>query len=39
MAKKNYTTEQIIIKLREIEVLCGIRYNIFRTIEKGAPKE
>jgi len=23
MAKKNYTTEQIIIKLREIEVLCG----------------
>ena len=23
MAKKNYTTEQIIIKPREIEVLCG----------------
>ena len=23
MAKKNYTVEQIIIKLREIEVLCG----------------
>lgn len=23
MAKKKYTTEQIIIKLREIEVLCG----------------
>jgi hypothetical protein len=22
MAKRNYTTEQIIIKLREIEVLC-----------------
>ena len=23
MARKNYTVEQIIIKLREIEVLCG----------------
>ena len=23
MARKNYTTEQIIVKLREIEVLCG----------------
>ena len=23
MAKRNYTTELIIIKLREIEVLCG----------------
>lgn len=23
MGKKNFTTEQIIIKLREIEVLCG----------------
>lgn len=23
MGKKNYTTEQIIVKLREIEVLCG----------------
>lgn len=23
MAKRKYTTEQIIIKLREIEVLCG----------------
>ncbi len=23
MAKKNYTVEQIIVKLREIEVLCG----------------
>jgi putative transposase len=23
MSKKNYTVEQIIIKLREIEVLCG----------------
>lgn len=23
MSKKNYTTEQIIIKLRKIEVLCG----------------
>lgn len=23
MAKKNYTVEQIIIKLREIEVLCS----------------
>ena len=23
MAKKNYTVEQIIIKMREIEVLCG----------------
>jgi transposase-like protein len=23
MSKKNYTVEQIIIKLREVEVLCG----------------
>jgi len=23
MAKKKYTTEQIIVKLREIEILCG----------------
>lgn len=23
MARKNYTTEQIIVKLREIEILCG----------------
>lgn len=23
MAKKNYTTEQIIVKLREIELFCG----------------
>ncbi len=23
MARKNYTVEQIIVKLREIEVLCG----------------
>ena len=23
MARKKYTTEQIIVKLREIEVLCG----------------
>jgi transposase-like protein len=23
MSKKNYTTEEIIIKLREVEVLCG----------------
>jgi transposase-like protein len=23
MARKNYTTEQIIVKLRQIEVLCG----------------
>lgn len=23
MGKRNYTTEQIIVKLREIEVLCG----------------
>jgi len=23
MAKKNYTTEQIIVKLREIELYCG----------------
>jgi putative transposase len=23
MGRKNYTTEQIIVKLREIEILCG----------------
>ncbi len=23
MAKKNYTTEQIIVKLREVELFCG----------------
>jgi len=23
MAKKNYTTEQIIVKIREIELYCG----------------
>ena len=23
MSKKNYTAEEIIIKLREVEVLCG----------------
>ncbi len=27
MGKRNYTTEQIIVKLQEIEVLCGQRPN------------
>jgi hypothetical protein len=31
MAKRNYTTEQIIIKLRETEVLCGQEKTIAET--------
>jgi len=35
MARKNYTAEQIIIKLRKIEVLC----NQGRTIEEASRQE
>ena len=35
MAKKNYTAEQIIIKLRKIEVLC----NQGKTIEEASRQE
>ena len=35
MAKKKYTTEQIIIKLREIEVLCGQGKRISEAIRRA----
>ena len=35
MAKKNYTTEQIIIKLREVEVLCGQGKTIVEAVRQA----
>jgi putative transposase len=35
MSKKNYTTEQIIIKLREVEVLCGQGKTIVEAVRQA----
>jgi len=35
MGKKRYTTEQIIVKLREIEVLCGQGKTIAEAVRSG----
>jgi len=35
MAKKNYTTEQIIVKLREIELYCGQGKTIAEAVRRA----
>jgi len=39
MGKKNFTTEQIIIKLREIEVLCGQGKTIAEAVRQAEISE
>ena len=39
MSKKNFTTEQIIIKLREIEVLCGQGKTIAEAVRQAEISE
>ena len=39
MGKKNFTTEQIIIKLREIEVLCGKGKTIAEAVRQAEISE
>ena len=39
MGKKNFTTEQIIIKLREIEVLCGQGKTISEAVRQAEISE
>lgn len=39
MAKKNYTTEQIIIKPREIEVLCSQGKTIAEAVRQAGITE
>jgi len=39
MARKNYTTEQIIVKLREIEVLCSQGKNVSEAVRSSGITE
>jgi putative transposase len=39
MVKKNYTAEQIIVKLREIEVLCGQGKTIAEAVRQAEISE
>ena len=39
MGKKNFTTEKIIIKLREIEVLCGQGKTIAEAVSQAEISE
>jgi len=39
MGKKNFTTEQIIVKLREIEVLCGQGKTIAEAVRQAEISE
>jgi putative transposase len=39
MGKKNYTVEQIIVKLREIEVLCGQGKTIAEAVRQAEISE
>ncbi len=39
MGKKNFTTEQIIIKLREVEVLCGQGKTISEAVRQAEISE
>jgi transposase-like protein len=39
MGKRRYTTEQIIVKLREIEVLCGRGHTIGEAVRQAEVSE
>ena len=39
MAKKNYTTEQIIVKLREVELFCGQGKTIAEAVRQAEISE
>jgi len=39
MARKNYTTEQIIVKLRQIEVLCSQGKTVAEAVKQGGITE